>query len=92
MDSPPACRICSGALVLAHRGGPGPPTAAAFAPTCHTTGAHGDLLRCRECGTVQQPTLPRGEELVGLYREMADDGLPRPGGGPSSHRPARCSR
>lgn len=72
MESPLACRICSGALTLAHRGGGGAVTAAALAPSCHATGAHGDLLRCRECGTVQQPALPRGEELVGLYREMED--------------------
>ncbi|MBA2350154.1 MAG: methyltransferase domain-containing protein [Solirubrobacterales bacterium] len=72
MTPPPACRICTGVLSLARPGRPGPIAAAAFAPSCHEAGAHGDLLRCRECGTVQQPSLPAGEELVGLYREMTD--------------------
>ena len=35
--------------------------------------AHGDLFRCRDCGAVQQPALPAGEELHALYREMRDD-------------------
>jgi SAM-dependent methyltransferase len=36
-------------------------------------GEHGDLYRCCDCGTVQQPSLPRGTELHDLYREMSDD-------------------
>lgn len=66
------CRVCAGALELARRGRLGAATAAAFAPTCHETGAHGDLLRCRQCGTLQQPTLPRGDALLALYRDMSD--------------------
>ncbi len=73
METPLTCRICTGTLSLARPGRERAATAAAFAPSCHETGAHGDLLRCRECGTVQQPSLPDGEELVGLYREMTDD-------------------
>ena len=72
MEPVPACRICSGALTLVRRGQGAAATAAAFAPTCHASGAHGDLLRCRECGTVQQPALPRGDTLVDLYRDMRD--------------------
>jgi SAM-dependent methyltransferase len=48
--------------------------AGGFVPTCHRPGAHGDLYRCRECGTVQQPSLPRGSALWALYRQMCDDG------------------
>jgi SAM-dependent methyltransferase len=43
-----------------------------MAPTNHQTGQHGDLFRCRECGTVQQPSLPRGAALHDLYRQMSD--------------------
>ena len=46
---------------------------AAFKPSCHMVGVHGDLYRCRECGTVHQPSLPQGNELHDLYREMSDD-------------------
>jgi SAM-dependent methyltransferase len=68
-----SCRICSGSLVLARRGRGGSREPARFAPTCHRPGAHGDLYRCRECGTIQQPSLPRGDALRALYREMSDD-------------------
>ena len=43
-----------------------------MSPTCHRPGAHGDLYACRECGTVQQPSLPGGADLHDLYRDMAD--------------------
>jgi SAM-dependent methyltransferase len=49
------------------------PAPAAMAPTCHTTGAHADLYACATCGTIQQPALPAGVELLDLYREMEDD-------------------
>jgi SAM-dependent methyltransferase len=42
-------------------------------PSCHRVGGHGDLYRCRNCGTVHQPSLPRGTELQDLYREMTDE-------------------
>jgi 2-polyprenyl-3-methyl-5-hydroxy-6-metoxy-1,4-benzoquinol methylase len=67
------CRICSGELELVVRGNGAAPTAAAFTPSAHMVGRHGDLLRCTECGTVQQPVLPSGETLHDLYREMRDD-------------------
>src|SRR3954469_18945389 len=67
------CGICSGDLELRVRGDGAAPTAAAFSPSAHTVGAHGDLLACRECGTVQQPALPSGQPLHELYREMRDD-------------------
>jgi SAM-dependent methyltransferase len=73
MGAPVTCRICSGALDLLHAGTPGGPGSDAFSPTCHRPGEHGDLYRCRECGTVHQPSLPAGAELHGLYRGMSDD-------------------
>ena len=48
-------------------------TAADFSPTCHALGEHGDLFRCHECGTVQQPSLPDTGELHDLYRSIDDD-------------------
>jgi SAM-dependent methyltransferase len=73
MASGLACRICSGDLTLRIRGRGEPPTAAAFSPSAHTTGGHGDLLECVDCGAVQQPVLPAGAELHELYRDMTDD-------------------
>jgi SAM-dependent methyltransferase len=67
------CGICGGQLVLARRGRAGVPTAAAMAPTCHEPGAHADLYACRACGTIQQPALPSGPELLDLYRDMEDE-------------------
>jgi 2-polyprenyl-3-methyl-5-hydroxy-6-metoxy-1,4-benzoquinol methylase len=73
-DGPlPRCRICRGELELACTGTAGAHDGAAFAPSCHAPGAHGDLFRCGECGTVQQPSLPRGAALHELYRDMRDD-------------------
>jgi SAM-dependent methyltransferase len=69
----PTCGICSGPLTLRHRGVATAPTTTNFAPSCHTTGGHGDLYACTRCGTVQQPTLPKGAELHELYRDMRDD-------------------
>ena len=73
MASGLTCRICSGDLTLRIRGRGEPLTAAAFSPSAHTTGGHGDLLQCVECGSVQQPVLPAGAELHDLYRDMTDD-------------------
>jgi 2-polyprenyl-3-methyl-5-hydroxy-6-metoxy-1,4-benzoquinol methylase len=73
MASGLACRICSGDVTLRIRGRGAPLTAAAFSPSAHATGLHGDLLVCRECGTVQQPALPAGAELHDLYRDMTDE-------------------
>ncbi len=67
-----SCRVCSGELRLLLHGADAPVTAAAFSPSCHELGLHGDLLVCRECGAVEQPALPRGEELHALYRETRD--------------------
>jgi 2-polyprenyl-3-methyl-5-hydroxy-6-metoxy-1,4-benzoquinol methylase len=69
-----ACRVCAGDLSLRVAGTNGhTPLAEAFAPSRHETGRHGDLLACVECGTVQQPLLPAGDELHELYRDMSDD-------------------
>ncbi len=67
------CRICSGELDLRIRGNGAAVTSAALSPSAHAVGGHGDLLACRECGTVQQPVLPSGEPLHDLYRDMRDD-------------------
>ena len=69
-----ACRVCAGDLSLRVAGTNGhAPVAEAFAPSRHETGRHGDLLACVECGTVQQPLLPAGDELHELYRDMSDE-------------------
>jgi SAM-dependent methyltransferase len=68
-----ACHICRGPLDLLYPGGDIPPTPESMAPTNHHPGQHGDLYACRDCGTVHQPGLPRGEELAELYRGMSDD-------------------
>jgi SAM-dependent methyltransferase len=73
MRAPQTCRICSGALELLHPGSSAGPRAEGFSPTCHRPGEHGDLFRCHECGTVQQPSLPAGGELHELYRSMEDE-------------------
>jgi 2-polyprenyl-3-methyl-5-hydroxy-6-metoxy-1,4-benzoquinol methylase len=61
-------------MELLYRGAEAPPDASGFSPTCHRPGEHGDLHRCRDCGTVHQPRLPAGRELHDLYRGMSDDG------------------
>ncbi len=68
-----ACGICGGALELRHPGTTSTPEPTDFSPTCHRPGAYGDLYACRECGTVQQPSLPAGAALHDLYRDMHDD-------------------
>ncbi len=74
MPTGTVCRVCSGELSLRVAGANGhAPVAEAFAPSRHETGRHGDLLTCVECGTVQQPLLPAGDELHALYREMSDE-------------------
>lgn len=67
------CSICAGALELRYHGSAAGPTPDAFVPTNHGLGQHGDLYRCRDCGTVHQPALPGGSELADLYRGMTDD-------------------
>jgi SAM-dependent methyltransferase len=67
------CGICGGAAAFYLPGATGVVSAEAMSPTCHVPGQHGDLYRCRECGTVQQPALPHGLELTDLYREMHDE-------------------
>ncbi len=59
--------------MLRRPGRAGPPEPAAFAPSCHEPGGHGDLYACARCGTLQQPGLPEGEALNDLYRDMRDD-------------------
>lgn len=66
------CRICAGPLRLLHRGSGLEARAEAFSPTNHEPGQYGDLYRCGRCGTVEQPSLPRGEALLDLYRHMRD--------------------
>jgi SAM-dependent methyltransferase len=66
------CAICGGSLALLHAGTSEALPAAAFSPTCHEPGIHGDLWRCAHCGTVVQPSLPAGGRLVDLYRDTDD--------------------
>src|SRR4051794_25486837 len=70
----PTCRVCSAPTTLLYAGRDDAPTPEAFQPTNHRPGEHGDLYRCPQCGTVQQPALPSGAELHDLYRDMADAG------------------
>jgi 2-polyprenyl-3-methyl-5-hydroxy-6-metoxy-1,4-benzoquinol methylase len=73
MSGPAACRICSGPLRLLYPGAGNEARAEAFSPTNHEPGQYGDLYACERCGTVQQPSLPHGDALLDLYREMRDD-------------------
>src|SRR3989442_15183925 len=73
MGDSTACRICSGALELFRRGHGPELTEGGFAPSYHRPGAHGDLYRCVECGTVEQPALPGGTQLHDCYRTVSDD-------------------
>jgi SAM-dependent methyltransferase len=68
----PTCAICGGSSALLHAGTTEALTAAAFSPTCHEPGLHGDLWRCARCGTVMQPSLPAGGRLLDLYRGTDD--------------------
>jgi SAM-dependent methyltransferase len=70
MAAPSTCAICGGEVELAF---PGTSATPDLSPTCHRAGEHGDLYRCRRCGTVHQPDLPVGPELYALYRKMRDD-------------------
>lgn len=67
------CGICGGAAAFYLPGATGAVSAEAMSPTCHVPAQHGDLYRCRECRTVQQPALPQGLELTEFYREMHDE-------------------
>jgi 2-polyprenyl-3-methyl-5-hydroxy-6-metoxy-1,4-benzoquinol methylase len=73
MSPPTTCRICNGELKLMRLGSRRAYDPSAFRPSCHGVGEHGDLYRCKDCGTVHQPSLPHGHELRALYREMSDD-------------------
>jgi SAM-dependent methyltransferase len=66
------CRVCSAGLTLLLPGADGPVPPHAFSPSCHEVGLHGDLYACEECGCVEQPALPAGAELQGLYRATRD--------------------
>ncbi|MEA2439823.1 MAG: hypothetical protein QOH76_1247 [Thermoleophilaceae bacterium] len=67
------CQICAGPLRLLHIGAGFEASAEAFSPTNHRPGQYGDLYRCERCGTVAQPSLPRGDALLELYRHMRDE-------------------
>jgi 2-polyprenyl-3-methyl-5-hydroxy-6-metoxy-1,4-benzoquinol methylase len=73
MTTSPNCGICSGKLRIRYRGGAPSLVSEAFAPSCHSLSGYGDLYACTQCGTVQQPDLPTGQELRELYRNMRDD-------------------
>lgn len=67
------CQICSGPLRLLHTGSGLEARAESFSPTNHQPGQYCDLYRCECCGTIAQPSLPRGDALLELYRRMRDD-------------------
>jgi SAM-dependent methyltransferase len=67
------CRVCHGRLELAQPGSAATYEPCLFRPSHHRSGGHGDLYRCGDCGTVHQPSLPRGERLHDLYRDMSDE-------------------
>jgi SAM-dependent methyltransferase len=67
------CGICGGPTKLLHKGSGLEASALAFSPTNHLPGQYGDLYRCGHCGTVAQPSLPTGDALLELYRQMRDD-------------------
>jgi SAM-dependent methyltransferase len=67
------CGICGGPLKLLYNGSGLEASALAFSPTNHRPGEYGDLYRCERCGTVAQPSLPSGEALLELYRQMRDE-------------------
>lgn len=73
MSAPSACGICAGPLELRYRGAGGAADPSRLSPSCHEPAAYADLYACRDCGTVQQPSLPRGPALHELYREMRDE-------------------
>jgi SAM-dependent methyltransferase/GT2 family glycosyltransferase len=45
---------------------------AELAPTCHAVGLHAGFDRCRECGTLEQRSLPGADGLQNLYRDTDD--------------------
>ncbi len=59
-----------------------------FLQTCRRPGGHGGLYRWRECGTVQQPSLRRGEALLHVYSEMYDADYLAESGRPQADRRA----
>jgi SAM-dependent methyltransferase len=71
-SAPAVCSICSGRLVFTMPGRCEQYRPAVFSPSYHVVGAHGDLYRCLDCGTVHQPALPHGSELHNLYRATSD--------------------
>src|SRR5919201_806567 len=73
MSVPTECRICSGPLDLRFRGAASVAESQRLSPTNHRPGEHGDLFVCRHCGTVQQPSLPEGDDLYDLYRGVEDE-------------------
>jgi SAM-dependent methyltransferase len=73
MSTATTCQICAGPLRLLYPGSGLEARAEAFSPTNHQPGQYGDLYRCERCGTVAQPSLPRGEALLELYRHMRDE-------------------
>jgi SAM-dependent methyltransferase len=67
------CGVCSGPLELRLAGESDIPDSDGMSPTNHRPGEHGDLFICRDCGTVQQPSLLVEADLHELYRDMRDD-------------------
>jgi SAM-dependent methyltransferase len=73
MTAPTQCGICSGPLELRFSGSESAAESGRLSPTNHRPGEYGDLFACRWCGTVQQPSLPAGDDLHELYRGVEDE-------------------
>jgi len=73
MSRTESCGICGGTLGMRHRGGNRTPAPDQLSPTNHPLGEYADILKCKECATLQQPSLLEHGDLAGLYREMRDD-------------------
>lgn len=67
------CRLCGGVAELRYPGSGGWADSGELSPTSHEVGTHGDLYRCRRCGTVQPGELPSPESLARRYAETDDD-------------------
>ena len=88
------CRVCAGELRLLLPGADAPVSAAAFSPSCHEVGLHGDLL---DLPRVRRRRPARAARRRGAARPLprhARRVLPGGGGGAPRHRgaPARADR
>lgn len=72
MDASITCRICGGPVDLASRQD-AVRLPAGLVSSGPRPGANGARFRCRDCGTWQRPSLPRGGTPPGVDREIMDE-------------------